>query len=333
MAMHRPLHPNTYVTDVRICKKRIGDEQYRWEAVFTCVLPRKCGSFRPAHQPTGKELAINLGFRSTDMGLRVAYGVDSDGHKFSVLIPWDRVKALWQYPNTLASIRSNFFNQTRAKLLGFLESAELPDWLKTESRFLKDDKVRSRRLRRLILNWRENRFKGDEEIYKVLEHTLEELKEIASTIHQYSAFRNQDKHLEDWQNGLRRRAENWRKDLYRKLAREWSMTYDRLLICEIDWAKMKRNALPEMDADPVVKDYWNASAPGLFDAILGDYFAGRIVQLDPDLKTARCHVCGELCDVDGRKVEHKCEHCPATWDIDFNHCKNLFKVHLQTVGS
>jgi hypothetical protein len=314
--MHRPIDPNAFIKQMKLCREW---SCRKWQYHFVATAVKSNGTFKPARTRTDKEIFVNLGWRMVGDGLRVAYWLDTEGQHGEIVLPTDRIKAFWERPKELQSIRSNLFNEVTARLRAFLESMPVPDWLKERTRTIAQWKASSQgRLASIILYWRMHRFSGDEQTFSLLEHSLASLERGVS---HYDAWRNQDKHLDLWAAGLRRRGEEWRLDLYHKTAAKWAEEYDRLHIADVDWAKMRRNPLPEEESSEISVRYRNAAASGLFDQLLRAAFVQRLVVYDAKDLTDTCHVCGVRQEM-GSSVIQVCGS-GHTWDVDYNHVKNL----------
>lgn len=321
--MHRPLPPDTYITNVIVSKKRV-EARSVWQIVFT--LARPAGWQKP-RQATGKIIAVNLGWRIVPEGLRVAYWRDSAGNAGQIVFPHDGpcsegrppYTSLWSRIEELQSDRDKLFNEAIADLQRWKQGAQnLPDWFVEATASLPQWRSQGR-LAGLVNRWRDNRFAGDEEIFGRMEQPP-----CGKNWQRYTGWRNKDKHLWTWQENLRNQVLAGRQHFYRVLAARWASEYDRVLLAKIDWTKLRRDPQPEEAQEEIAKLYRNIASCGELQKAIKEVAE---VQWFPAANLTRtCHRCDHVQQRMNRgKRMHTCENepCGKTWDLDDNHCRNL----------
>ncbi|MGE0493302.1 MAG: zinc ribbon domain-containing protein [Vulcanimicrobiota bacterium] len=307
--VHRPLPPGR-VKWVKVFRRRIASN-YRWVAQFTV-------DEQPQHLPAAKwgPVAIDLGWRIVDGGLRVATAVDEAGQVDYLILPdaiLDRIRRV----DSLRAIRDRNFNEARDLLAGWLKTTrEVPEWLLETCEHVAQWRSINR-LAGLVLRWADNRFPGDEEIFAQLE-----------------AWRcwAGDKHLWHWEANLRDKVLRRRRDLYRCWAKRIAETYGTVILEAFDLRQLQRHAAPEDEKGESQAHRLNqrvAAVSELREAL--EYAVkrqgGEVVKLNPAWSTKACHNCGVIAEGwdPGRQVRHQCSHCGAAWDQDVNACRNLLR--------
>jgi len=168
------------------------------------------------------------------------------------------------------------------------------------------------RLAGLILWWRDHRVPGDEAVFDEAE-----------------AWRQQDKHLYDWQGHQRKSWQRWRKNLYRNFAADLSRRGASVVIEDVRWTDLMH------DDDENDKSFsrvaQRTAAVGMLCDILRQRFRS-VIECDPRWTTRDCHACGQRDDWDQiTDLRHTCSNCGADWDQDENACWNLLRLASEAV--
>lgn len=307
--LHRPL-PEGQVKWVKVHRRKIANK-YQWR----CDIIVDSTTTMAAQERVTRRCAIDIGWRSTDSGLKVATLVDDQGHHEVLTLPSSIVRQR-QKVNDLESIRQKSFNfamnSLRMSLADF--SGPLPEWLKEEKKYFHIWKSEIR-LAKLCLKWRENRFRGDEEIYAQVE-----------------AWRKQDKHLWTWEYNLRQKFQLHRRELYRVWSKSLATCYDEIIIEDLDLRQFAEKAPAESDTgeDKYSRIYRTDAALSVLRECLNNAAArwgATVVKRDPHLTSVKCSSCGRIDAWDNpAKPEHTCSECLSTWNRDENACKNLLSA-------
>src|SRR3990172_2772711 len=159
MVYHRDLPPEATVKWARICCHRLGTHT-KWSAQI--VLDGLPEVTLPT--PTRGTVAIDVGWRRFDEGVRVATWVDDEGETGELLMPHELVER-WHKVEDLRSIRDTNFNHARDELREWRsletlpDSKALPDWLRETTKALHAWRAPAR-LAALALRWRSQRFEA-----------------------------------------------------------------------------------------------------------------------------------------------------------------------------
>lgn len=297
---------------------------YRYELnlTFSCE-----DGFAKTDRAESGTVAVNAGFRCLPGGaLRVATWLGSDGQRGFLNIPEEDLNR-WTKANELRSIRDKNFDVVRDQLSAFLGGCDVvPDWLRDACKHLGQWRGHGRLIDLIGLGgpvpvpredgqesrarWRENRFAGDEAIFKTLEDWL-----------------RQEMHLLDWETNNRRKAIAWRKKYYERFAVDLRRQYKDLRIGKINQKKIAERAAPEEKDEMFQGARFNrtVSSPGLLVSLLVENFGDvNTAKIDPKLLTQCCPFCGNTERWDAAPaITHRCSRCRRVFDQDIGHCMNL----------
>lgn len=301
MLMHRPL-PRDGVIKWAKALMRSTPHGPRWTANLTidqapAELPQRPGV-----------VGIDLGWRRMpNGGIRVA--MTSDARELR--LPASVVERL-EKADSIRGIRDTLLEEMRAKLVGALAEIELPEALAERAQH--PDRWRSHgRFAALALAWRDQRFDGDGEVFDALE-----------------AWRKRDKHLWQYETGLRQGAIRNRRDIYRVFAAEIAVRSGAVVMERFDLREVAKRGPAESDtqtdhrAPQRNRTIANASLlrECVCQAVQGA--GGAIVWADAAGTTRCCHACGSFEQWNTAvEVMHTCDACGAVWDQDINAAKNL----------
>ena len=315
---HRPLPMNSDIRIAALHRNRVGTH-FEWSLRLVIVEPEV---IREPELP-GSVVALHLGWRLVDGGLRVAMWKGSDGeHGFHVLSDYDvRSDGI---PPSLASIRDTQLNRRKPRLLKWIEDNRelLPEWFIDESEYI--DKWRSpERFYGLCIQWRNNR------------ETMRHIPHEDIAFRKFERWRKWDKHLFEWQANTQVKVRAKRDDGFRCLAKKLASKYEFVAIVNTDYKKLAEKAdqsAGEKDTQSTVQRR-NArlASPGRLTQFVKEKFAGRVLTIPAKDVTNTCHVCGKLNKFDHRKLEHRCVGCAIEWDQDVNAVENQLASGLLLV--
>lgn len=302
----RPLPDDAMLKWVYLTVRRCGPHE-QWKVHF--VMSRASGFLDP-NAADGGIVAVNLGWRMTDSGLRVATWVGDDGKEGAEYIS-ERDAGRWAKADSLQAIRDRNFNATHAEFMAWLTQARLgtslPEWFR-ESTATAGMWRGPGKLAALCIRWRDERFEGDEKVFTNAE-----------------AWRKQDKHLWTWQVNQKRKAIAWRMNLYRCVAARLRKDYATVVLPDVKWAKLAKTPESTEDSEFVPVKYRAVAAPALLQRCLTE--KSRFVQfVDPHHITQTCHACQKIDVLKGSEIAHTCRHCAATWDQDANAARNALRL-------
>jgi hypothetical protein len=309
---------------------------------------KKDGFAKPDVPDTGV-VAINLGWRQTEDGIRVAtwhakgastaevagpayyplQQVETDSG--SLVLPQAEVDRRWRYVEEIQSRRDNLFNEARARLAEWLgaNASIVPAWLAERTRYMAQWKA-SRNMEELVVVWGVRRFAGDESMYRYL-HGYEVQRGVRPDGRPRMLFEGwmlQDRHLALQMEGQRQRANRWRDYVYRRFAIALRRRYRKVILANTNWARLARNEekdKPEDNKSANETSRWNrrVAAPGRFSKILGEMF-GEAEKVEGKNITQTCSECLHRDAFDAKaEVVRTCHRCEAVADQDARAARNL----------
>lgn len=307
ITLHRPLPTGARIKRVDVHRSLVGPKE-QWSAHFTLDVP---GPFQCAG--AAGAVAVDIGWREREQGLRVAYLCDGLECDEEVLLDPD-VATRIQKVRDLQEIRDKRRDQMAPKLIEELRKIEAPEWLQEKTAYISQWRAQAR-FAALVLEWRERRFAGDQKAYELLE-----------------AWRKRDKHLWLWETAQRKSTLRRRREQYRRLGAKLAQSYRVLVLEDFDLRDMARLAEVgeegEQAAQVIRTRRFMAATSELRDCLEKAFASrgGTVVWMASKDTTRRCHVCGHTEAFDAAKsVWHACGSCGATWDQDRNAAINLIE--------
>ena len=301
--MHRPIPSNSIIKWVFLLRNKVASKD-KWSICF--VLSNDTGWAKSDLSTTGI-VGVDLGWRITEQGLRVACWAGDDGQEGTLTLPISDINR-WQKAKDLQSIRSQNFDIIKDSLIKWLKLNNIPEWLKEQVKTIK--KWRSQnRLARVIIKW--DRFEGDEQIYTELE-----------------AWRKQDKHLWEWEYNQRRKAIVWREDTYRNFTAMLSRKYKTVCLEKINWSDFMAKVPVEDNDNGRSKKNLRIASPGQLSKILSERFR-EVVRVNPAYTSKKCNNCGTINEYKKEgDLFLECNVCGKKYDRDFNAAKNLMESEV-----
>ncbi len=314
--LHRRLPEDAKMKWVHLLRKKIGTHE-EWSVKF--VLSRATGW---AHMDAAKEgaVGVDVGWRmKPDGSLRTAYWSASDGEEGEVLLSPEWMAGM-QKVRDIQSIRDKRFDEARNGLVAWLKKNEAPDWLKErlESLHLWRSKQRLCAViyhpeipggKEQTPSWRTSRFDGDQEIYKIL-----------------NAWRKKERHLNDYEGGLRSRLEAQRREIYQLFAVDMRRRYKMVALEKMNLMTFHKNPTPDQAKnDPALKEHVRDASVSVMRTRLVESMT-EVSWVPPNDTTRLCTACGAIEDWDHKELVHTCTQCDATYDQDQNAAVNLLKI-------
>lgn len=299
--LHRPLPPDSMIKWVHLIRRRIGTKS-EWRLQF--VVSKK--SWKRDDQAESGTVGIDLGWRHTETGLKIAVYEGSDGKTGVLELPEDWLGEMRRVEG-ITSVRDENLNDVKASLLAWMKemSGKLPECFTTETQDLATWKSQ-RRLAGLVLKWRGQRMKGDEEIYFLLEE-----------------WRKRDKHLYEIEANLRDQLYRRRENLYRNFVAELRKRYKIARIVESDLRKVHEIPMPEDTPQQVAikKNSRNACLSSLVRFLFESMT--KVVEVKGKNVSRIHHECGAKQKLRADEVLHQCSKCGEIYDRDENAAKNI----------
>lgn len=230
---------------------------------FQLVLEREKGWGDPLCAQDGSA-DVRIGWKLTPEGFSVATIKGDDGYHSDVILP-RVILDKWQRSESLGALRRNCFNQQLEHLQEWIAeyNLALPAWLTEQTAHVA--KWRSAgKLAWLLRQWREKRFKGDEEIVEALE-----------------AWYKDDLHLKRWEYAEREKCIAMRNEEYRRLAAQLRRAYHTINISGWSLAKLLKK--------PESEDNRNSRGARLYQRIAAPGLLRRLIKA----KAAACEILGD----------------------------------------
>lgn len=310
VVVHRPLPEGCLIRQASVVRERVG-RKFRRKVVVTVELQ---GDNRALLARAGV-VAVDLGWRKTERGVRVAYWADDAGNHSELVLP-ERMLNAFSKLRDLQSVRDRLFDEAKKVLAGFLGRAGVPGWLRERLQNL--DRWRSQaRLVAVLNEWRDNRFSGDEGVFAW-----------------FDEWRKREDHLYNWECNLRDQALRWRREEYRKFAKWLADNYGTVVLEDFDVRSVAEKPAPEDGTQgSLPPDYQRfIAAPSELRLCIENACNREGTRVEYRLAaytTLRCHACGHTEKFDAAKdIWRRCPKCNQLWDQDYNACANLLEQYL-----
>jgi len=295
MIYHRAFPPGAMVKRVRVLAHLVGSRLV-YEAQFILEVANHALDLPGPRVPAG----MDLGWRITDTGLRVATIMDIKGKVEQLERP-----ATWM-------LRADYVEDLETALTNSL--APLLDSIRTE---IEDFPV-SPGLRNMLMAPRPA---PSRVASLVLKHQRQG-RAIPATL---AGWLKVSRGMVEERAGLRRKLHAQRIDIYRNFVAMCTKNYHSIAIEDLnlgalartqngqDWIDFQRRS-QRMRAAPslLIRFLKEASATGKFE----------LAKHDAANSTRACHLCGHLNHVKSN-LRHTCEGCGANWDQDENASSNM----------
>jgi hypothetical protein len=337
---HRLLPMTGDIRQVVLHRRRVGTKS-EWSIRFVIT---EADTPRTMELP-GSCVALHLGWRLTDDGLRVASWKGSDGrYGFHVLS--HEMLSSDALPASLQAVRDKVLNRKKRRLLRWVteHSAAMPEWFVTQTETI-SHWVSQDRFAQLSLVWREQTgaLKHDPTRDPALQLAdprwvawCEVVRRVpgAELVRRLlDKWRVWDKHLLEWLANQRERTIARRDDGYRVLARQLATRYETLVIPGTNYKTLTTRAdVGEVETQSTTQRR-NArlASPGKLSQFFLEKFAGSVLKLPAQHLTSSCHVCGVVNVFDHRKLVHRCTGCQTEWDQDVNAIENQLERGLALI--
>ena len=297
--LHRELPENIEITKVVLqCKQRAGKKY--WHIL---VSVRREESFLDT---CGEgTVAVDFGWRKTPSGLKVATFVDDSGNSFSTFLP-NELLGKFKYVNDIKSIRDNKFNEA----IDLIKTLDGPEWYKEAIRYCKQWRSQDK-LVKLIDEWKENRFEGDENVFEALTRlgTKAQKWKDAGWLHR-------DRHLWQIEANVRHKAGVWRDKIYEHVAYNLRKNYAHVVTESVAWSDLIQKK--EHKQNVII------ASPYKFTQLIKNKF-GQIGSVSAAYNSRTCSECGEVWESNSSE-EISCGNCLTVWDRDVNACQNMLEL-------
>ena len=267
----------------------------------------------PQEEKNKAKVAIEVGWRLFQTGLRVAVALGEDGDLRELYLPKQWLDGK-RKAESLGSIIDRGTNQTALAIKAahpeLCKKAERPENSVTTPNILAWAGDNPRRLVIGLLKiYREN---------PTLQAELEK-------------WHKQHFHLLRYKKGLQDKLMRGRREIYRKFVSELAKKYSICGIEDFDLRQVTTKDPAKDQAHELVK--WQRTAAGISSLRL--MLSQRLTaqKLSAKNTTQKCHNCGSIEKWDAaHHVWHRCEQCNSRWDQDHNSVRNLLDLLCETPG-
>jgi hypothetical protein len=228
VVIHRPMPPDGMIRSAALIRERLA-LSWRYRLIVTVACPSP-PSYVSAERPS---IAVDLGWRLTPEGLRVAFWTDTLGSHGQLVIPLSDVAELTKI-RELWSVLDKHFAQIRAGILAWRGANQVPEALLPHFESVAARQSRAGLLR-LLDTWRGYRIGGDSEIFEKL-----------------SWWRNKHIHLWTWAVNLRDQLTRKRLELFRHFAAALVKQYGTIFLEQFDLRWFSRTPPPDYREYPLV---------------------------------------------------------------------------------
>lgn len=297
VVIHRPMPSNGVLRRASLIRERLG-LSWRYRLILTVACPDApvpVSAKRPS-------VGIDIGWRLTPQGLRVAFWADTEGSHGSLIIPlsdleeFAKIRGLW-------SVVEKNLAQVSSAILTWRVGKRIPQILVPHFASL-TERLSGAELLRLVDVWDDNRIEGDVEMFE-----------------QLHGWRRKHIHLWTWALNLRDQLIRKRLELFRHFAASLVERYGTVFLEQFDLRWFSRIAPPESKRISFGTKYQAIAAPSILRQVIGNACRRtgvRLVRIKARNTTKRCHVCGRLEEWSlAKELVHKCS-CGAIWDQDHN---------------
>jgi len=305
--LHRPLPEDGVIRSVSFIRERVG-LTWRHRLLITVSEPSRYSA------RSNIAAGIDVGWRLTDRGLRVAYWVGQDDTSGELVLPMSDVLEFRRISTLDSAIRSAHTSIV-AFLGNFLERRSIPVGLEDATRAALGSSSPAA-VSYLLREWRRNRFSGDRKGFAKL-----------------CDWHKQHVHLWTWQANLRDQLIRRRRELYRRFAADLSSRYGQVFVNDIRVRRLAvKPPLPNINPIPVQRHHRFIVALSVLYRVLESACGKRGASfklLKCQGATTSCNACGMLDSWDrSLELTHKCSRCGQSWDQDFNAAKNVLRLGL-----
>jgi Putative transposase DNA-binding domain len=305
---HRPIPDGAVIKSVSMTRR-----DGRWSLNVTATVPE------PEPKPVGEAIAVDIGWRLLEGGVRVGYWQDTRGAHGEILVAAADIGQLTRV-DSLRSICDRSRDEYLPVLAEWIKLQTLDEEWKAKAAALALWRSTDR-LAALIRWWADHRLAGDEELF-------------AAAIE----WRKQYLHLANWWRNLGEQMRLRVREQYRVFAARVARDYQMVILEEFDLRSVAEiPATEEKRGNPSSSGYRQKVSPSVLRHALRNACLReglRMVEAAAEYTTRACHACGALREWNQEQdVVHRCEVCGALWDQDRNAAINLLRIGLASADS
>lgn len=307
MTMHRPLPDGGVIRWATIIREQVGIS-FRHRLLLTVREPAPSVIERPF-----EAVGVDVGWRVTPDGLRVAYWYGTDGRHGALVLPLSDLAAFRQI-DSLQSTITAAHDQARSFLQPYFKGQAVPETL-AELAVVALSSPSPRTLVKMFEEWKTNRLLGDEDGFASI-----------------SAWHKQHVHLWTWQANLRDQLIRRRRELYRRFAADLAGRFRCVFLKDVQLLRISARRPAERNVIPAQQQHRFIAAISVLSRIVQHAFekqGGIMTRTKAARATMSCHSCGALDEWNpAATLTHTCSKCGLTWDQDYNAARNVLRQGL-----
>lgn len=338
VVFHRPIPTDAVIRNACVVLTRVAGKP-----VFKLVLTIRTAKAKATVNTSA--VGIDLGWRKTHSGIRVAYCVDSEGTSTELRLPVGVMQQFRQLDRLQGIIGDNF-NAIKAQIASWVKGKELPEPLKESLAFVHVWKNPGKLVRALRV-WEQNRVTDDGEVFTAAHAWCWGDSHIPGGAHSHgltkpSTSDNGHFHLYQWAENLRDQLLRQRRELYRVFASDLAKRYGTVFMEEFDLREVAKTA--ETKGTPEKAEYdhearyqrTKASVSELRQAIRNACASGgvKFALVGAMYTTHDCVNCGDTIKFDAAKAIRTpaCPNCGSMFDQDYLAARNVLDRGLLPNG-
>jgi hypothetical protein len=272
----------------------------------------------PQEEKNKAKVAIEVGWRLFETGIRVAVALGEDGDLRELYLPKQWLDGK-RKAESLGSIIDRGTNQTALAI-----KAAHPELCKKAEQPEKPQKTTTVTTPN-ILAWAGNNPR------RLVIALLKIYRENPTLQPELEKWRKQHFHLLRYKKGLQDKLMRGRREIYRKFVSELARKYSICGIEDFDLGQATTKDPTKDQAHELVK--WQRTAVGISSLRL--MLSQRLTtqKLSAKNTTQKCHNCGSIEKWDAaHDVWHRCKQCNSRWDQDHNSVRNLLDLLCESHG-
>lgn len=363
VAIHRPI-PDGVVKWAWIKVSRVG---LTWK--YDLQLTLESNAFRdPDIIPAGA-IAIKLGYRRVDAGIRFAVGFDTNGKVHNFFLDDSRVEndpnhlledVIRTLPDELKNVGDKCFNEARDELLKWFFSNKYQDWMSSHSidtlRHWRSHKRMAHlagewanrvfhdrsKLVNLWISWKQYRMSAQPKPLDLFPDRSEGLPVVQGWLSDRGVlepeevlvfflelWRRKNKHIYQWESNQRDKAINRRRDLFRCISRRLVNQYGILYLKDSDLTKVAKKAKPEEESVQAQEQR------SLRTTAAPSHFRMALTSAFGPNRTTKLSPSVSCCNCGNTKIEQStcamttCPKCHEPMDQDERIVRNLLREGLE----
>jgi hypothetical protein len=312
MIMHRPIPEDCLIKEA-IVTRRAFNSDYKWEVVFTCTRPVQQSNHKICVNP---RVSIDLGWRRTAEGLRVATALKYGGPAQFFIIPNDLIRS-FQLVEILKEKEFISVQRCVAKLRQLDLIRVSTETQTVISQLFDETRITSRHLKALHTHVNEQ---------KINYHELVDLLEN---------WRKESKLLSIWQANQRRKTINRRAMLYQRYAAEISEMAGTVILQRLNLDRIIRRStalgLRQLHKNSAYNR--NIAAISTLTHWIETQCRKRNIPIVYFIGTPKqvCYHCGsEQSQLELETGNQVCQQCQTHWDTDVGACQAMLAHSTQT---